>query len=169
MTTVIEGDNWCLEGANPKERSVSTQVDSALHHWFRCTTAGMIAWLCASASPPWSRYCTHGYRHVCARAYTHTPKYMHTVSHPGEERHTQCLGLLMGTLIFEGLTPSSLFLWLLIHRSKRELPSAFKPWLLTEALSMRRMYPGVGIHTACVWYGQLMTKRSFQFIQYLFL
>lgn len=40
MTTVIGKDNQCLEGANPKEVSVSAHVKSAL--WSRATAAGMI-------------------------------------------------------------------------------------------------------------------------------
>lgn len=108
VATLIGRDNWCLEGANPKGCAVAGPVKSAV---FRASDLDVqlqeVLLRFVQVSIPGCCACGHAHTHTHTHAYS---KYMHTLSHTGEGRQEQHPALLMGPLIFEGLTPSSFFL-----------------------------------------------------------
>lgn len=66
------------------------------------------------------------------RMHTHIHAHSHTWSPAREDTHKSCWWIHW--FLKASLLPP-LFLWLLIHRSKRELSSAFKSWLLAAVSS----------------------------------
>lgn len=119
MTKLIGGDNRCLGGANPKECSVSThELCSLLHlmQTFSCCTSFFVVELCHPECTPAAA--------AAATAAQHSQIHTHSVI---GKRHTFCWWIhrfffFLGRL---ALLLLALFLWLLIHRSKGEVSSAF--------------------------------------------
>lgn len=114
------GPHWldetsCLDGVNPKKKGCSsTQVKSTLCQWFRCTTGGTVAPLCA-ALPTLTYYCSYGYKHVSTHAHAHTPA--HTQSPRWRKAHTTPR-LVDGSIDF--WRPRSFFPFSLIINSQKQ-------------------------------------------------
>lgn len=91
-TTLIGWDIVFRRSKSQKKGCSSTQVKSTLCQWFRCTTGGTVAPLCA-ALPTLTYYCSYGYKHVSthtrlpARTHTHLSSCTHSVTQVKEGTH----------------------------------------------------------------------------------